>query len=53
MSHISLTPAKYVANAKALADFRSNPDATLNDLWRLSDALGVPASDLMRMWEAK
>lgn len=53
MPHISLTPAKYAAHSKALADFRSNPEATVDDLWRLSDALGIPAADLMRMREAK
>ena len=53
MSNISLTPAKYAAHSKALADFRSNPEATLGDLFRVADALGVSAADLMRMREAK
>lgn len=53
MPYISLTPAKYAAHSKALAAFRSNPEATVDDLWRLSDSLDIPAADLMRMWQAK
>ena len=51
MSHISLTPAKYTQQMNAAAALRSNPDATVRDLLRVADALGIPASNLMRMVE--
>lgn len=51
MSHISLTPAKYTQQMNAAATLRSNPDATVRDLLRVADALGIPASNLMRMVE--
>lgn len=51
MSHISLTPAKYAQQMNAAATLRSNPDATVGDLLRVADALGIPASSLMRMVE--
>ena len=51
MSHISLTPAKYTQQMNAASTLRSNPDATVGDLLRVADALGIPASHLMRMVE--
>lgn len=54
MSHNSLTPAQYAKHIKAAAtELHSNPEATLGDLFRVADALGVSAADLMRMREAK
>ena len=47
----SLTPAKYAQQLKAVAALRSNPDATVGDLLRVADALGIPASSLTRMVE--
>ena len=51
MSHISLTPAKHAQQMNAASTLRSNPDATVRDLLRVADALGIPASNLMRMVE--
>ena len=51
MSNISLTPAKYTQQMNAASTLRSNPDATVGDLLRVADALGIPASHLMRMVE--
>lgn len=53
MSHISLTPAQYAKHINAAAALRSNPDATVGDLLRVADALGIPASNLMRMVETR
>lgn len=49
----SLTPAKYIRANRAAADLRSNPDATIGDLFRVSDKLNICAGTIMRMWEAK
>lgn len=50
MSNISLTPAQYAKQLKTAAtDLHSNPEATLDDLFRVADALGIEASELMRM----
>lgn len=50
MPHTSLTPAKYAKQLKTVAaDLHSNPEATLDDLFRAADALGIEASELMRM----
>ena len=51
MPYTSLTPAQYAKQMNAAATLRSNPDATVGDLLRVADALGIPASDLMRMVE--
>ena len=51
MPHTSLTPAKHAQQMNAAAGLRSNPDATVRDLLRVADALGIPASNLMRMVE--
>lgn len=53
MSHAATTPAKYAQQMTAAKELHSNPDATISDLFRVADALGVSAADLMRMWEAK
>ena len=53
MPHTSLTPAKYAQQLKAAKELHSNPAATLGDLFRVADALGVSAADLMRMRGSK
>lgn len=53
MSHNNLTPAKYAQQLAAAKELHSNPAATLDDLFRVADALGIPADELMRMREAK
>lgn len=50
MSHVSLSPAKYAQQMKSAAVLDS-PDATLDDLFRVADALGVSAADLLRTRE--
>ncbi|MCT1437159.1 hypothetical protein [Brachybacterium paraconglomeratum] len=52
MSHNSLTPAKYAQQLKAAKELHSNPEATISDLFRVADALGISAADLMRMRNA-
>lgn len=37
----------------AANNLHSNPDATISDLFRVADALGVSAADLMQMREPK
>ena len=51
MPYTSLTPAKHAQQMNAASTLRSNPDATVRDLLRVADALGIPASHLMRMVE--
>lgn len=54
MDHVSISPAQYAQQIKtAAAEFHANPEATLDDLFRVADALGIEASELMRMRAAK
>lgn len=54
MDHVSLSPAQYAQQIKTAAtDLHSNPEATICDLFRVADALGIEASELMRMRAAK
>lgn len=49
MPHSTVTPAKFAQQLKAANELHGNPEATIGDLFRVADALGVSAADLMRM----